>query len=157
SGNQANIAEVDCEFVRGDIADPDAVEKAAAGCEAIVNFAAESHVDRSILGPAEFITTDVFGTQVLLDWARRNDARYIQISTDEVYGDLPSGTASKETDPLRPSSPYSASKAGGDLQVLAYVRTYGVNASITRGANTYGPYQHPEKLIPLFVTNALDG
>jgi dTDP-glucose 4,6-dehydratase len=157
SGNPENIADVDCEFVRGDIADPDAVAPAARGCDAIVNFAAESHVDRSILGPAEFITTDVLGTQVLLDWARHHDARYVQISTDEVYGDLPPGAASKEDDPIRPSSPYSASKAGGDLQVLAYVRTYGVNASITRGANTYGPHQHPEKLIPLFVSNALDG
>jgi dTDP-glucose 4,6-dehydratase len=157
SGNRANLADADCSFVEGDIADPDDVAKAAAGCDAIVNFAAESHVDRSILGPAEFIRTDVLGTQVLLDWARQHDTRYVQVSTDEVYGDLEPGGASKETDPLRPSSPYSASKAGGDLQVLAYVRTYGVNASITRGANTYGPYQHPEKLIPLFVTNALDG
>jgi dTDP-glucose 4,6-dehydratase len=157
SGNPENIAEVDCEFVRGDIADPGAVSRAGAGCGAVVNFAAESHVDRSILGPGEFITTDVLGTQVLLEWARRHDARYLQVSTDEVYGDLPPGAASREDDPLRPSSPYSASKAGGDLQVLAYVRTYGVNASVTRGANTYGPHQHPEKLIPLFVTNALDG
>ncbi|MDQ4030354.1 MAG: GDP-mannose 4,6-dehydratase, partial [Actinomycetota bacterium] len=109
------------------------------------------------LGPAEFIQTDVAGTQVLLDWARATGARYVQVSTDEVYGDLGAGGFSREDDPLRPSSPYSASKAGGDLQVLAYVRTYGVNASITRGANTYGPNQYPEKFIPLFVTNALDG
>jgi dTDP-glucose 4,6-dehydratase len=157
SGNRENLAGADCSFVQGDIADPDAVEKAARGCTAVVNFAAESHVDRSILGPAEFIQTDVYGTHVLLEWARANQARYVQVSTDEVYGDLPPGTASSEGDPLRPSSPYSASKAGGDLQVLAYVRTYGVNASISRGANTYGPYQHPEKLVPLFVTNAIDG
>ena len=157
SGNRENLAGADCSFVQGDIADPDAVEKAARGCTAVVNFAAESHVDRSILGPAEFIQTDVYGTHVLLEWARANQARYVQVSTDEVYGDLPPGTASNEGDPLRPSSPYSASKAGGDLQVLAYVRTYGVNASISRGANTYGPYQHPEKLVPLFVTNAIDG
>jgi dTDP-glucose 4,6-dehydratase len=157
SGNRANLAGADCEFVQGDIADPDAVARAASGCDAVVNFAAESHVDRSILGPAEFIRTDVFGTHVLLESARGTGARFVQVSTDEVYGDLPPGVASTEDDPLRPSSPYSASKAGGDLQVLAYVRTYGVNASITRGANTYGPYQHPEKLIPLFVTNALDG
>jgi len=157
SGNRANLDGADCEFVHGDIADPAVVEKAAAGCEAVVNLAAESHVDRSILGPAEFIQTDVFGTHVLLEWARKADARYVQVSTDEVYGDVPPGVASREDDPLRPSSPYSASKAGGDLQVLAYVRTYGVNASITRGANTYGPHQHPEKLIPLFVTNALEG
>ncbi len=157
SGNLENLAGLDCQFVRGDIADADAVAQCGRGCEAVVNFAAESHVDRSILGPAEFIQTDVFGTHVLLEWARVSGARYLQVSTDEVYGDLPPGAASTEDDPLRPSSPYSASKAGGDLQVLAYVRTYRVNASITRGANTYGPYQHPEKLVPLFVTNALDG
>jgi dTDP-glucose 4,6-dehydratase len=157
SGNRENLAGADCSFVHGDIADPEAVAKAARGCAAVVNFAAESHVDRSILGPAEFIQTDIYGTHVLLEWARANQARYVQVSTDEVYGDQPQGTASSEGDPLRPSSPYSASKAGGDLQVLAYVRTYGVNASISRGANTYGPYQHPEKLVPLFVTNAIDG
>ena len=93
----------------------------------------------------------------LLEWAREHDARFVQVSTDEVYGDLEAGGRAVEGDPLRPSSPYSAAKAGGDLQVLAYVRTYGVNASITRGANTYGPNQYPEKLVPLFVTNALDG
>jgi dTDP-glucose 4,6-dehydratase len=126
--------------------------------EAIVNFAAETHVDRSILGPAEFILTDVLGTQVLLDHARHHGTRLVQVSTDEVYGDVPlDAAASAEDAPLRPSSPYSASKAGGDMQVLAYVRTYGVDASITRGANTYGPRQYPEKFLPLFVTNALDG
>jgi dTDP-glucose 4,6-dehydratase len=98
----------------------------------------------------------VVGTHVLLEWARETGARFVQVSTDEVYGDVADG-ASREDDPLRPSSPYAASKAGGDLQVLAYVRTYGVNASITRGSNTYGPNQYPEKLIPLFVTNALEG
>ena len=157
SGNRENLANVNCRFVQGDIADREAVDRAGRDCDAVLNFAAESHVDRSILGPAEFIRTDVFGTHVLLEWARETGARYVQVSTDEVYGDLPPGAASQEDDPLRPSSPYSASKAGGDLQVLAYVRTYGVNASITRGANTYGPCQHPEKLVPLFVTNALDG
>ena len=157
SGNRANLEGVRHEFVQGDICDPDAVAEAAAGCDAIVNFAAETHVDRSILGPAEFIQTDVAGTQVLLDWCRATDTRLVQVSTDEVYGDLEAGGASVEDDPLRPSSPYSASKAGGDLQVLAYVRTYGVDASITRGANTYGPNQYPEKLVPLMVTNALDG
>ena len=157
SGNRANLEGVEHEFVHGDIADPDAVAEAAAGCEAIVNFAAETHVDRSILGPAEFIHTDVLGTQVLLDHARHAGIRLVQVSTDEVYGDLEAGGRSREGDPLRPSSPYSASKAGGDLQVLAYVRTYGVDACITRGANTYGPNQYPEKLIPLFVTNALEG
>jgi len=157
AGNPANLDGVGVELVVGDIADPDAVGRAALGCDAIVNFAAETHVDRSILGPKEFVSTDVLGTMTLLDWARANDARFVQVSTDEVYGDLEAGGRAAETDPLRPSSPYSAAKAGGDLQVLAYVRTYGVNASITRGANTFGPNQYPEKLVPLFVTNALDG
>jgi dTDP-glucose 4,6-dehydratase len=157
AGNRANLAGLDIPFVEGDIADPGAVAEAGAGCDAIVNFAAESHVDRSILGPAEFILTDVFGAQVLLDFARGADIRMLQVSTDEVYGDLEGGGSSLESDALRPSSPYSASKAGGELQVLAYVRTYGVDALITRGANTYGPNQYPEKFLPLFVTNALDG
>jgi dTDP-glucose 4,6-dehydratase len=142
--------------VVGDIADGAAVAQAAEGCDAIVNFAAETHVDRSILTPEDFVHTDVLGTMTLLEWSRANDVRYVQVSTDEVYGDLDGGSRSTEADALRPSSPYSAAKAGGDLQVLAYVRTYGVHASITRGANTYGPNQYPEKLIPLFVTNALD-
>ncbi len=157
SGNRANLEGCDVEFVHGDICDPEAVAAAGARCGAGVNFAAESHVDRSILGPAEFIRTDVLGTQVLLEWVRETGARFVQVSTDEVYGDVPRGVSSSEDDPVRPSSPYSASKAGGDLQVLAYVRTFGVNASVTRGSNTYGPNQYPEKVIPLFVTNALDG
>ncbi len=157
AGNPANLEGVDAELVVGDIADPAAVAGAAAGCDAVVNFAAETHVDRSILGPQEFVHTDVLGTMTLLEWARSAGARYVQVSTDEVYGDLEAGGRAREEDSLRPSSPYSAAKAGGDLQVLAYVRTYGVNASITRGANTYGPNQYPEKLVPLFVTNALDG
>jgi dTDP-glucose 4,6-dehydratase len=157
AGNPANLEGVDVELVVGDIADAEAVAGAAKGCDAIVNFAAETHVDRSILGPAEFIHTDVLGTQTLLEWSRHAGARYVQVSTDEVYGDLEAGARSREGDPLNPSSPYSAAKAGGDLQVLAYVRTYGVDASITRGANTYGARQYPEKLIPLFVTNALEG
>lgn len=157
AGNPANLEGVDAELVVGDIADVTAVERAAAGCDAIVNFAAETHVDRSILTPQEFVHTDVLGTMTLLEWARAHDVRYVQVSTDEVYGDLEPGRRAAEDDPLRPSSPYSAAKAGGDLQVLAYVRTYGVQASITRGANTYGANQYPEKLIPLFVTNALDG
>jgi len=157
SGNRANLDGVRHEFNHGDIADPEAVAAAAAGCDAVVNFAAETHVDRSILGPREFVHTDVLGTQTLLEWARESGARYVQVSTDEVYGDLEGGGRSGEDDLLRPSSPYSAAKAAGDLQVLAYVRTYGVKASITRGANTYGSHQYPEKLIPLFVTNALDG
>ena len=157
AGNPANLEGVDAELVVGDIADADAVARAGDGCGAVVNFAAETHVDRSIIGPAEFIHTDVLGTQTLLEWARESGARFLQVSTDEVYGDLEGGGQSREEDPLRPSSPYSASKAGGELQVLAYVRTYGVDAAITRGANTYGPRQYPEKVIPLFVTNALDG
>ena len=157
SGNRANLAGSDVELVVGDICDADAVAAAADGCDAVVNFAAETHVDRSILGAAEFIETDVLGTYVLLNWAREAGVRLVQVSTDEVYGDVPPGVSSKEDDPLRPSSPYAASKAGGDLQVLAAVRTYGVDAVITRGSNTYGPNQYPEKVIPLFVTNALDG
>ena len=157
SGNRANLEGVEHEFVQGDIADRDAVVRAGAGCEALVNFAAETHVDRSILAAGDFVRTDVVGTHVLLEWVREAGVRFVQVSTDEVYGDLEPGRSSREDDPLRPSSPYAASKAGGDLLVLAYVRTYGVNASITRGSNTYGPHQYPEKLIPLFVTNALDG
>ena len=158
AGNRANLEDVAHEFHQGDIADPRAVAEAAAGCEAIVNFAAESHVDRSILGPAEFIRTDVMGAQVLLEHARHNKLRMVHVSTDEVYGDVPLGApACTEESPLRPSSPYSASKAGGDLQVVAYVRTFGVDALITRGANTYGSHQYPEKFLPLFITNAFDG
>jgi dTDP-glucose 4,6-dehydratase len=157
SGNPANLAGCDVPLHEADICDPVAVEAAARECDAIVNFAAETHVDRSILEAGDFIQTDVFGTHVLLEYVRTARIRLVQVSTDEVYGDVPPGVSSREEDPLRPSSPYSASKAGGDLQVLAYVRTYGVDACITRGANTYGPNQYPEKLIPLFVTNALDG
>jgi dTDP-glucose 4,6-dehydratase len=157
AGNPANLDGLDVELVVGDIADADAVERAGQGCDAVVNFAAETHVDRSILTPRDFIHTDVLGTQTLLEWARATGARHVQVSTDEVYGDLEGGDSSREDDPLVPSSPYSASKAGGDLQVLAYVRTYGVDGLVTRGANTYGARQYPEKLIPLFVTNAFDG
>ncbi len=158
AGNRANLDGVEHEFHQGDIADPDAVTRAALGCDAIVNFAAETHVDRSILGPAEFILTDVLGTQVLLDHARHAQLRLVHVSTDEVYGDIPLGApACTEDAPLRTSSPYSASKAGGELQVFAYVRTFGVDAVVTRGANTYGTRQYPEKFLPLFITNALDG
>src|SRR6202030_3149677 len=125
AGNRTNLDGIEHDFHQGDIADAAAVAEAAAGCDAIVNFAAESHVDRSILGPAEFILTDVLGTQVLLEYAREHEMRYVQVSTDEVYGDVPlDSPACTEEAPLRPSSPYSASKAGGDFQVLAYVRTY---------------------------------
>jgi dTDP-glucose 4,6-dehydratase len=158
AGNRANLEAVEHEFHQGDIADPAAVARAAAGCDAMVNFAAETHVDRSIMGPAEFILTDVLGTQVLLDHARQHGLRHLQVSTDEVYGDIPPDAAPcTEEAPIRASSPYSASKAGGDLQVLAYVRTYGVDALVTRGANTYGPRQYPEKFLPLFITNAFEG
>src|SRR5581483_11295922 len=143
SGNRANLA--------------DDVEAAARGCDAIVNFAAETHVDRSILAPEEFGHTAFHGTQVLLEHIRDTKLRLVQVSTDEVYGDLEGVGSSKETDPLNPSSLYSAAKAAGDLLVPANGAPYGVDASITRGSNTYGPNQYPEKFVPLFVTNALDG
>jgi dTDP-glucose 4,6-dehydratase len=155
AGNRANLPpEIEC--VRGDIAVRENVDRIG-GVDAIVNFAAETHVDRSILGPEEFVRTDVLGTLVLLQAAEELSVRLVHVSTDEVYGDVEPGWSSREEDPLRPSSPYSASKAGGDLQVLAAVRTFGVNASVTRGSNTYGPNQYPEKILPLFATNALDG
>jgi dTDP-glucose 4,6-dehydratase len=162
AANPENVAEVAGDpryrFVQGDIADPAAVDRAIAdGVDAIVNFAAETHVDRSILDPEAFIRTDVMGTHVLLEAVRRHRvARFLQVSTDEVYGHVETG-ASTEDDPIRPRSPYAASKAGGDLQVFAYHTTYGTPVLVTRGSNTYGPYQYPEKLIPLFVTNLLDG
>jgi dTDP-glucose 4,6-dehydratase len=144
------------EFVQGDIADAEAARAAVAGCDAVVNFAAESHVDRSIESPGEFITTDVYGTYVLLEASRDAGIRHLQVSTDEVYGDLDEGTAT-EASPIDPSSPYSASKAGGDLLVSAFARTYGADALIVRGSNNYGPRQHPEKLIPLCILNAFAG
>jgi dTDP-glucose 4,6-dehydratase len=162
AANPDNVAEVAADpryrFVEGDIADAAAVDAAVGdGVDAIVNFAAESHVDRSILDPEAFIRTDVMGTHVLLEAVRRHGiARFLQVSTDEVYGDVEQG-ASVEDDPIRPRSPYAASKAGGDLQVLAYHNTFGTPVLITRGSNTYGPFQYPEKLIPLFVTNLLEG
>ncbi len=152
-----NLNGVDCELQEGDIANHNHVERAAPGCDAIVNFAAETHVDRSILGATEFGRTEFTGTQVLLEHVRESGVRFVQVSTDEVYGDLAAGGAARETDGVWPSSPYSVAKAAGDLWIPAYVRTFGVNASITRGSNTYGPNQYPEKLIPLFVTNALEG
>ena len=160
AGNLANLADVVADpryaFVRGDIGDPAIVDQLAAEADAIVNFAAESHVDRSIDAPDAFIQTDVHGTFILLEAARRHGhARYLQISTDEVYGNVPSGS-SVEDDPLRPRSPYSASKAAGDLLVLAYHATYGLPVVVTRASNNFGPYQYPEKIIPLFVTNAID-
>jgi dTDP-glucose 4,6-dehydratase len=162
AGNPANVADVAHDpryaFVKGDIADAARVDAAIGeGVDAIVNFAAETHVDRSILEPEAFIKTDVLGTHVLLEAVRRHKiARFLQVSTDEVYGDVEQG-ASCEADPIRPRSPYAASKAGGDLQVLAYHATFATPVLITRGSNTYGPYHYPEKLIPLFVTNLLEG
>jgi dTDP-glucose 4,6-dehydratase len=157
SGNPANLEGTGIELVTGDICDPQAVERAAKGCEAIVNFAAETHVDRSILGATDFGRTEFVGTQTLLELVRKAGGRYVQVSTDEVYGDLEAGGSSRESDPLSPSSPYSVAKAAGDLHIPAYVRTFGIEACISRGSNTYGPNQYPEKLIPLFTTNALDG
>jgi dTDP-glucose 4,6-dehydratase len=156
SGNRANVP-AGIPLHHGDIAEPADVATAAAGCEAIVNFAAETHVDRSILSAEDFGRAEFRGTQVLLEHLRATGIRMVQVSTDEVYGDLEAGGSSTETDALRPSSPYSAAKSAGDLLVSAYARTFGVNASITRGSNTYGPNQYPEKFIPLFATNALDG
>ena len=143
-------------FVEGDIADPDVVARAVAGCDAIVNFAAESHVDRSIEDPGAFIQTDVYGTYVLLEAARDAGIRHLQISTDEVYGSIDDGSFT-EASPIQPSSPYSASKAGGDMLVGAFMHTYDVDALIVRASNNYGPRQHPEKLIPLMVLNAMAG
>jgi dTDP-glucose 4,6-dehydratase len=145
------------EFVQGDVCDQAAVQSALEGCDAIVNFAAESHVDRSIEEPGHFIQTDVFGTYVLLEEARRvGIGRYLQISTDEVYGSIEEGSFTEQS-PIEPSSPYSASKAGGDLVVAAYCHTFGMDAVICRSSNNYGPYQYPEKLIPLCILNALHG
>ena len=161
AGNPANLRDVETDpryrFVRGNICDPAAVREAIGnGVDAIVNFAAETHVDRSILNPEDFLRTDILGTLVLLEAVRElGIARFVQVSTDEVYGHVDEGE-SLETDPLRPRSPYSASKAGADLQVLAYAATYGTPVLVTRGSNTYGPYQYPEKLIPLFITNLID-
>jgi dTDP-glucose 4,6-dehydratase len=157
SGNRANLEDVEHEFHEGDIADADAVAAAADGCDAIVNFAAETHVDRSILGATDFGHTEFRGTQVLLEHVKERQIRYVQVSTDEVYGDMGEGESAVESDPVRPSSPYSVAKAAGDLWIPAYVRTFGIDASISRGANTYGSHQYPEKMIPLFTTNALDG
>src|SRR5579871_4890598 len=144
-------------FVKGDICDPGAVREAlAGGADAIVNFAAETHVDRSIVDPAAFLRTDTLGTHVLLAAQRELGVpRYLQVSTDEVYGEVANGE-SVEADPLRPRSPYAASKAAGDLLALAYHTTYGAPILITRGSNTYGPNQYPEKIVPLFVTNLID-
>lgn len=175
AGSEANLAPARADpdqaarlrFVRGDIADPDTVDELVAEADAVLNFAAESHVDRSILDPEAFLRTGVIGVHVLLEACRREQERaaagerprpprFLQVSTDEVYGSVEVGFA-REDDPLAPRSPYAAAKAAGELLVRAYHVTYGLDVVVTRGANTFGPYQHPEKLIPLFLTNALDG
>lgn len=159
AGNLANLYPVSgrFEFIRGDICDAALLREVLPGYDAVINFAAESHVDRSIAGAAEFVTSNVAGVQVLLDACLAAGVpRVVHVSTDEVYGSIASGSWT-EASPLDPNSPYSAAKAGGDLIALAYARTHGVNVSITRCCNNYGPYQYPEKVIPLFTTNLLDG
>ncbi|MBQ0979558.1 MULTISPECIES: dTDP-glucose 4,6-dehydratase, partial [unclassified Micromonospora] len=161
SGNMANLDPVRDDprlrFVQGDICDPTVVDQVVADHDVIVHFAAESHVDRSIAGAAPFVTTNVLGTQTLLDAAlRHHTGRFVHVSTDEVYGSIDEGSWT-ETWPLAPNSPYSASKAGSDLLALAYHRTHGMDVVVTRCSNNYGPYQFPEKVIPLFVSNLLDG
>jgi dTDP-glucose 4,6-dehydratase len=174
AGNPQNLAPVEADeeqaaryrLVQGDIADATVVGPLVAQVDAVVNFAAESHVDRSILDPEAFLRTDVMGVHILLEACRvekeraakgeRTAApRFLQVSTDEVYGSVETG-ASKEGDRIEPRSPYSAAKAGGELLVRSYFVTYNMDVVITRGSNTYGPYHHPEKLIPLFITNAID-
>ncbi|HEY3007745.1 MAG TPA: dTDP-glucose 4,6-dehydratase [Micromonosporaceae bacterium] len=161
SGNRANLDPVAGDprlrFEQGDIGDAALVDALVPGHDAIVHFAAESHVDRSILGAAPFVTTNVLGTQTLLDAAlRHGTGRFLHVSTDEVYGSIATGSWTEDT-PLAPNSPYAASKAGSDLIALAYHRTHGLDVVVTRCSNNYGPYQFPEKVIPLFVTNLLDG
>src|SRR5438270_2970350 len=158
AGRRENLHDVldQIRFVHGAIEDPAAVADAIADCDAIVNFAAETHVDRSISGPEAFIVTNMQGTHVLLEAARERGLRYLQVSTDEVYGSIESGSFT-ENSPLQPSSPYSATKTGADLLVSSYFHTYGLETVICRGSNNYGPYQYPEKLIPLMILNALAG
>jgi len=161
AGNLANLHSVaghpHYQFVKGDICDAPAAETAMRGCDAVIHFAAESHVDRSIYEPAPVVQTNVTGTFTLLEIGRRLAiSRFVHISTDEVYGDIAPGAHANEESPLQPSSPYSASKAASDLLVRSYVRTYNFPALITRSSNNYGPYQFPEKFLPLMITNALD-
>ncbi|MCS6860637.1 MAG: dTDP-glucose 4,6-dehydratase [Abditibacteriales bacterium] len=160
AGNLSNLRDVQDDprfrFVQGDICDVDVVDGLVKEVEAIVNFAAESHVDRSLLDPGAFVQTNVYGPFVLLEAAKKHGVeRYVQVSTDEVYGEVLVG-CSKETDPLAPRSPYAASKAGGELLARSYHTSYGLPVIITRGSNNFGPYHYPEKLIPLFITNAMD-
>jgi dTDP-glucose 4,6-dehydratase len=161
AGNLSTLEDVDdsprFEFVKGNIGDRSTLEAAMTGADAVVHFAAESHVDRSIIGPDDFVNTNCFGTNVVMDTARLLEiGRVIHIGTDEVYGSVEVGS-SKETDPLEPRSPYSASKAGSDLIALSYHSTYGLPVTVTRCTNNFGPYQYPEKVIPLFTTNLLEG
>jgi dTDP-glucose 4,6-dehydratase len=161
AGNLSTLRDVDDDpryrFVRGNICDPASLEAAMAGHDAVVHFAAESHVDRSITGPDDFIHTNCFGTNVVVDTARRLEVqKVVHIGTDEVYGSVETGS-SKETDALEPRSPYSASKAGSDLIALSYHHTHGLPVTVTRCTNNFGPYQFPEKVIPLFTTNLLAG
>ncbi len=160
AGNLKNLADVAdsprYRFVHGDVCDAKMVRDVLRGADAVVNFAAESHVDRSLVEPDAFLRTDVFGVFTLLEAVRElGIPRFVHISTDEVYGSLATGSA-RESDPLRPSNPYSASKAGGDLLALAYWQTHRVPVVVTRSSNNFGPFQYPEKVIPLFITNALD-
>jgi dTDP-glucose 4,6-dehydratase len=162
AGREENLQELAADeryrFLRGAIEDPRAVAEAIdlGGAEAIVNFAAETHVDRSIAEPDAFVRTHAFGTYVLLEAAREHELRYLQVSTDEVYGSIERGTFTEDS-PLAPSSPYSATKAAADLLAQSYFHTYGLPVTICRGSNNYGPYQYPEKLIPLMILNALHG
>jgi dTDP-glucose 4,6-dehydratase len=161
AGNLANLRDVEDDpryaFVKGDITDREAVLAALDGHDAVVHFAAESHVDRSIASGDDFVTTNCFGTNIVMDTARRLEIpRVVHIGTDEVYGSVEEGS-SLETDPLEPRSPYSASKAGSDLIALSYHHTHGLPVTVTRCTNNFGPYQYPEKAIPLFTTNLLDG
>ena len=160
AGNLANLQPVAehprFRFVHGDICDAALVSDLAGGCDAIVNFAAETHVDRSLQSAGQFILTDVYGAFVLLEAARAaRHERFVHVSTDEVYGEVLEGL-STEQDRLLPRSPYSASKAGAEMLISAYRASYGLGALVTRGSNTYGPYQYPEKIVPLFITNAVD-
>jgi len=160
AGNLSTMKDVDDDprysFVHGNICDPGTLEDAMRRCDTVVHFAAESHVDRSIVGSDDFVNTNCFGTNVVMDTARRLEiGRVVHIGTDEVYGSVEVGS-SKETDPLEPRSPYSASKAGSDLIALSYFATHGLNVTVTRCTNNFGPYQYPEKAIPLFTTNLLD-
>ena len=160
AGRRETLEDLDAEFIQGDICDASVVSRAMDGCEMVFNFAAESHVDRSLMGDPElagaFVQTDVYGVYALCEEAKKRGVeRFVQVSTDEVYGDVESGH-SVESDPLAPRSPYAASKAGGELIARSYFISHGLPVIITRGSNTFGPFQFPEKLIPLMTTNAID-